>query len=170
MPTINTGSTDMPAVMQIQTGMMWYIANGHPHKNITWVSVVVMDQVNYYISGNFMDQKDWWNSNQDTYKRYTGTGKSMHNWLIGQKVNYTSRRRHAKIFIVPPIWPMHYSATWHAKAGPHCLYMTPTDTCSTLLLRHSLRDGGKHNIQTDNIYQQISYSWTDKELDYPCGL
>lgn len=37
------------------------------------------DKVNYYISGNFMDQKGLMEFNQDTYKRYTGTGKSMHN-------------------------------------------------------------------------------------------
>ena len=49
------------------------------------------DKVNYYISGNFMDQKGLMEFNQDTYKRYTGTGKINAQLTDWAKVNYTSR-------------------------------------------------------------------------------
>ena len=40
------------------------------------------DKVNYYLSGNFMDQKGLMEYNQDTYKRYTGTGKINEQCII----------------------------------------------------------------------------------------
>lgn len=49
------------------------------------------DKVNYYLSGNFMDQKGLMEYNQDTYKRYTGTGKINAQLTEWAKVNYTSR-------------------------------------------------------------------------------
>ena len=114
------------------------------------------DKVNYYISGNFMDQKGLMEFNQDTYKRYTGTGKINAQLTDWAKVNYTSRFTredfHRPAYLTNALFRDLARQGWPTLPvyDPNgYMFHSPSPALP-------LRDGGKHNIQTDNIYQQIS--------------
>ena len=114
------------------------------------------DKVNYYISGNFMDQKGLMEFNQDTYKRYTGTGKINAQLTDWAKVNYTSRFTredfHRPAYLTNALFRDLARQGWPTLPvyDPNgYMFHSPSPALP-------LRDGGKHNIQTENIYQQIS--------------
>ena len=114
------------------------------------------DKVNYYLSGNFMDQKGLMEYNQDTYKRYTGTGKINEQLTEWAKVNYTSRFTredfHRPAYLTNALFRDLARQGWPTLPlyDPNgYMYYSPSPALP-------IRDGGKHNIQTDNIYQQIS--------------
>lgn len=114
------------------------------------------DKINYYISANYMDQNGLIEMNQDTYKRYTGTGKinaQITDWL---KVGYTSRftREDFKR-------PAYLTKDLYRDLGRQGWPTLPVeDPNGHMFFSPSyailLRDGGKDNVQTDNIYQQFS--------------
>ena len=54
------------------------------------------DAINYYVSGNYLGQDGLMKLNQDTYNRYTATGKigaKLNDWAA---LNYTSRSRSSR--------------------------------------------------------------------------
>lgn len=114
------------------------------------------DKITYYLSANYMDQKGLMEFNQDTYKRYTATGKINAELTKWAKVSYTSRftredfKRPAYLKndlyrdLARQGWP-----TLPVEDPNGYMYFAP----SYAIL---LRDAGKHTVQTDNIYQQFS--------------
>lgn len=112
------------------------------------------EDFNYYVSANYLDQNGMMQFNQDTYDRFASTVKvniRVTDWL---KFNYSSRfiredygrpsdlTDNLYYYLVIRGWP-----TLPLYDPNGYLYDSPTPALG-------LRDGGRDNKKTDNLYQQ----------------
>lgn len=112
------------------------------------------EDVNYFVSANYLGQDGLMRFNQDKYNRYTSTvklGAKVTNWLqfnyngrfiredYGRPTDLTTNLFYYLVIRGWPTLPL-YDPNGH-------LYSSPTPALG-------LRDGGRDNKRTDNIYQQ----------------
>lgn len=163
---------DIPVLLPTSDGKYWQDGYASGCANTDWYDVVYRDwsfsqehnvsfsggtdKMNYYMSGNFMDQKGLMEYNQDTYKRYTGTVKvnvQLTNWA---KANYSSRFTRED-FGRPSYLTNSLFADLARQGWPTIpvydpngyLFNSPSPV-------QTLKEGGRTTAQTDNIYQQFS--------------
>lgn len=138
--------------------------------NVDWFKTIYRDQAfsqehnmsvnggsedfNYYVSANYLDQNGMMRFNQDTYDRFTNTAKLNLKITDWAHLSYTSRfirenqQRPSTMtgdlyyYTVIRGWP-----TLPLYDPNGYLYDTPTPVLG-------LRDGGRDEIKTDNLYQQ----------------
>lgn len=148
----------------------WGDGYAYGNDNIDWFKAIFRDNafshehnfsinggnegLNYYVSGNFLDQDGLMQFNQDKYKRFASTVKlnaKVTDWL---QFNYNGRfvredygrpsdlSSNTYFYLVIRGWPTLplYDPNGH-------LYSAPT-------VALGLRDGGRDTKKTDNLYQQ----------------
>lgn len=115
------------------------------------------EKVSYYLSFNYLDQNGLMVFNQDTYDRYTGTGKVNVTLTDWAKVSYSSRftredyGRPSSLTdglyddLARQGWP-----TLPLYDPNGYLYSSPSPALG-------LATGGRDRTQTDNLYQQLGF-------------
>lgn len=115
------------------------------------------EKVSYYLSFNYLDQNGLMVFNQDTYDRYTGTGKVNVNLTDWAKVSYSSRFTREDYGRPSALTDGLYDNL--ARQGwptlplydPNgYLYSSPSPALD-------LATKGRDRTQTDNVYQQLSF-------------
>lgn len=121
------------------------------------------DKLTYYVSGNYMGQKGFMRYGQDTYNRYTFTGKfsaQMNKWL---KVDYSSRYVRTDYGRPTTMDDGFYdnilrrARPVRAKYDPNGYLMADINYIS------ALQDGGRHKEQNDILSQQFRFTITPLE-------
>lgn len=121
------------------------------------------DKLTYYVSGNYMGQKGFMRYGQDTYNRYTFTGKfsaQVNKWL---KVDYSSRYVRTDYGRPTTMDDGFYdnilrrARPVRAKYDPNGYLMADINYIS------ALQDGGRHKEQNDILSQQFRFTITPLE-------
>lgn len=165
---------DIPTLLPTSDGKYWTDGYTSGCTNTDWYDVVYRDyafsqehnlsfsggtdKFNYYMSGNFMDQGGLMEYNQDTYTRYTGTVKVNAQVMPWLRVGYTSRFTREDFgrpsYLTNALYRDLARQGWPTLPvyDPNgYLFNSPSPV-------QNLKEGGRSTTQTDNVYQQVSFT------------
>ncbi len=118
------------------------------------------DKVDYYISGNYMGQGGFMNYGQDTYDRFTLTGKvgaQLTKWF---KINYTSRWTRADYDRATCMNGAFYDNVLRRSLPVFPKYDPNGYIMANFNYIEDLTNGGRHKEQNDNSYNQVKLTIT----------
>ena len=114
------------------------------------------DKISYYASFNYLDQNGLMVFNQDTYDRYTATGKINATLTDWAKLNYSTRFTREDYGRPSALTDGLYSDLGRQGWPVLPLYDPNGYLYSSPSPALGLATGGRDYTQTDNIYQQAS--------------
>lgn len=121
------------------------------------------DKITYYVSGNYMGQKGFMRYGQDTYNRYTFTGKfsaQLNKWL---KVDYSSRYVRTDYGRPTTMNDGFYDNILRRARPVRAKYDPNGYLMSDINYIAALQDGGRHKEQKDLLSQQFRFTVTPLE-------
>ena len=118
------------------------------------------DKMDYYISGNLMDQGGFMRYGQDDYDRYTFTGKigaQVTDWM---KVNFSSRWTRAEYDRATAMSSGFYDNVMRRSLPTFPKYDPNGYIMSNYNYIEDLENGGRHKEQNDDMYNQFKVTIT----------
>ena len=116
------------------------------------------EKLNYFISGNYMNQKGLNKYAKDDFKRYTLSNKV--NFNILENLRLTSNTR---LYKQAYGYPTHMNKTFYhniARKWPNENFYDPNDNFSERSEIYQLQNGGRSNEIEDNLSQQLEFHYT----------